>query len=89
MKIRLVFTLALVTAAAGASFAQANPYRFGAMNFSPRFIEKVSCDTRGDDKQAHCLESCDEVWIKATQAYNGNIEKAKVEKKACDAKCGC
>lgn len=90
MKIRLVFTLALVTAAAGASFAQANPYRFGGdLGFSPRLVEKVSCDMRGDDKQAHCMESCDEVWIKATQAYGGNIEAAKVEKKSCEAKCGC
>ncbi|MBG0812163.1 hypothetical protein IY145_22730 [Methylosinus sp. H3A] len=88
MKIRLVVTLALVAAAAGASVARANPYRLGDL-FSPRFVEKVSCDMRGDDKQAHCMESCDEVWIKATQAYNGNIDKAKVEKTSCEAKCGC
>ena len=28
-------------------------------------------------------------WIKASQAYSGNVDNAKVAKKACDAKCGC
>lgn len=89
MKIRLVFTLALIAGAAAAGLAEATPHRVGDLGFSPRPIEKVSCDNRGDDKQARCMESCDEVWIKASQAYNGNIDKAKVEKKSCEAKCGC
>ncbi|WP_400768793.1 hypothetical protein [Methylosinus sporium] len=89
MKIRFVFTLALIAAAASAGLAEATPRQLGDLGFSPRPIEKVSCDNRGDDKQARCMESCDEAWIKATQAYNGNIDKAKVDKKACEAKCGC
>jgi hypothetical protein len=88
MKTHLVITLALVAATAGAGIAQATPHRVD-LGFSPRFVEKAACDNRGDDKQARCMESCDEVWIKATQAYNGNIDKAKIDKKECEAKCGC
>jgi hypothetical protein len=63
--------------------------KFYSAPYSSRLIEKVSCDTRNEDKQALCMQACDDTWIKATQAYNANIDQAKVQKKECEAKCGC
>jgi len=90
MKMRMILAASLIVAATAPYGALANPLsNLGGEGYSPRFIQKVSCDIHEDDKQARCMQACDDVWIKATQAYSGNIENAKVEKKACDAKCGC
>ena len=53
------------------------------------YIQTVSCNVNDSDKQAMCMQGCDDEWIKATQAYNSNIDQAKVTKKACEVKCGC
>lgn len=89
MRKSLAFALGMVVAATGPSLAGAISLLRGDGGFSPRFIENASCDSKGDDKQARCMESCDETWIKATQAYNTDIEKARADKKTCEAKCGC
>lgn len=69
--------------------AVAAPLSMIGNDYPQGLIEKISCDIRNDDKQARCMQACDDTWIKATQAYNQNIEKARQEKKACDTKCGC
>jgi hypothetical protein len=56
---------------------------------SDGLIQTISCDIRDEDKQAMCMRACDDEWIKATQAYNANIDEAKGVKKACEKKCGC
>ncbi|ATQ68449.1 MULTISPECIES: hypothetical protein [Methylosinus] len=87
MMTRLMLSAALVFAAANAGAAPSHGRDIGSV--SPRLVQKTSCDMNKDDQQARCMESCDEVWIKATQAYNASIDKAKIEKKSCEAKCGC
>jgi len=54
-------------------------------------IQKVSCDIKDDDKQARCMQGCDDEYIKASQAYSaaGKLEGPKAAKKECEAKCGC
>jgi hypothetical protein len=58
---------------------------------SSDLIQKVSCDIKDDDKQARCMQGCDDEYIKASQAYSaaGKLEGPKEAKKACEAKCGC
>jgi hypothetical protein len=90
MKSRAVATLGLIVFAGVAPYsAFANPRSKIDSAYSNRLIERVSCDTRNEDKQARCMQACDDMWIKATQAYNANIDNAKVQKKECEAKCGC
>ena len=91
MKSRAIVTLGLIALAEIAPFSVfANPLpKFDDATYSNRLVEKVSCDIHNDDKQALCMQACDDAWIKATQAYNSNIDQAKVQKKACEAKCGC
>lgn len=52
-------------------------------------FQTVSCNVNDEDKQARCMRECDDTWIKATQAYHVDIEKARGEKKVCEGKCGC
>jgi len=90
MKIRGLCALIAGFAFTSGYAANANTLmELGRPQVSHRLIEKVSCDTRNDDKQARCMQACDDIWIKATQAYNSNIDQAKIDKKACEAKCGC
>jgi hypothetical protein len=91
MNARAIVTFGLIVAVEIASYsAFANPLSniVGLMR-SNRLVQKVSCDTRNEDKQAYCMRACDDAWIKATQAYNANIDQAKVQKKECEVKCGC
>jgi hypothetical protein len=90
MKARAIVTLGLISFVGAAPYsALANPLKSIEGLYSNRLIEKVSCDTRNEDKQALCMRACDDAWIKATQAYNANIDNAKVQKKECESKCGC
>src|SRR5208337_1204197 len=89
MKFRAALAISLIIAGATPYCAFAGPVLTNESgNFSPRLVEKVSCDTRNEDKQARCMQDCDDAWIKVTQAYNANIDQAKGEKKACETKCG-
>jgi hypothetical protein len=90
MNFPTVLAVSLTLAGAAPQCVSAAPIsRIGSETYSPRFVEKISCDIRDDDKQARCMQACDDTWIKATQAYNANIDNAKIEKKSCEAKCGC
>lgn len=89
MKMRKIVTACLVFGTLAPYAALANPLLNIRNGYPQRFIAKVSCDIHDEDKQARCMQACDDTWIKATQAYNANIDTAKVEKKACEAKCGC
>lgn len=87
---RITFTAALILGTIAPHYAFASPFSNAASEtYSPRLVQKASCDIRDDDKQARCMQACDDAWIKATQAYNASIDAAKTEKKACEAKCGC
>jgi hypothetical protein len=90
MNMRTILTVGLIIAGVTPYGAFAAPLtRAEGPAISSRLIQKVSCDIHEDDKQARCMQDCDDTWIKATQAYNANIDQAKVEKKSCEAKCGC
>lgn len=90
MKFRTVLAFSLIIAGSAPHGGYAAPItRIGSEAYSHGLVEKISCDTRNDDKQARCMQACDDTWIKATQAYNADISQAKTEKKACEAKCGC
>ena len=87
MKKRALAAACAVIVGIAASAAFANP--MSNLSRPAGLIQKISCDTHDDDKQARCMQACDDVWIKETQAYNANIDNAKVSKKECDTKCGC
>ncbi len=94
MKIRAFLTAGLMIAAlTGPSLALENPTSATRALLSrvggAGLFQTVSCNVNDDDKQARCARDCDDTWIKATQAYHVDIEKARGEKKACEAKCGC
>ena len=78
-----------VPTGANSSEVQALLSSVGGGTHADRLIESVSCNINDEDKQAACMRACDDTWIKASQAYSGNIEKAKAAKKECEAKCGC
>lgn len=73
--------------AASAAFAQP----LSTLSRPAGMIDKISCDTRNEDKQALCMQGCDDEYIKASQAYSaaGNLEGPKDAKKACETNCGC
>ncbi len=56
---------------------------------------RVSCDIKDDDKQARCMQNCDDTYIKASQAYKEGKNSAEVkkesaeDKKVCEKACGC
>jgi hypothetical protein len=56
-----------------------------------RLLQAVSCSVNDDDKQALCMRTCDDEYIKSSQAYGtaGRLEGPKEAKKACETKCGC
>ncbi len=89
MKIRTFVTaFAILAGVAGPSLA----FDHSAPVSSP-LVHKVSCDPNGEGKQAMCMQKCDDAYIKASQAYQEGVKdpigKAKEDKKACDAACGC
>jgi dTDP-4-dehydrorhamnose reductase len=90
MNMRTILIVGLVIGTLAPYGALASPLsKIGSDQYSQRFIAKASCDIHDDDKQARCMQACDDTWIKATQAYNAKIDQAKTEKKACETKCGC
>ncbi len=58
-------------------------------------VVRVSCDIKDDDKQARCMQNCDDTYIKASQAYKEGKNSSQVkeesaaEKKVCEKACGC
>jgi hypothetical protein len=56
-----------------------------------QLVHRISCNVNDDDKQAICMRTCDDDYIKASQAYGtaGRLEGPKEAKKACETKCGC
>ena len=87
MRIRtLLAAYTIIAGTASPSFAFEAPTSAPSSN---QLIQTVSCNPNEDDKQARCMRVCDDAWIKATQAYSGKIDEAKVTKKACETKCGC
>ena len=56
---------------------------------------RVSCDIKDDDKQARCMQKCDDAYIKASQAYQEGKNSDQVKKesaedrKVCEKACGC
>jgi hypothetical protein len=58
-------------------------------------VQRVSCDIKDDDKQARCMQNCDDAYIKASQAYMTGKDTATVKKESTEAKtvcekaCGC
>jgi hypothetical protein len=93
MKLTAILTAGLIIAG-----ATAPAYAFDAALFSAngasraeRLFQNVSCNVNDDDKQALCMRTCDDEYIKSSQAYGtaGRLEGPKEAKKACEAKCGC
>lgn len=89
MNAKLTKAVCLIFAASTLSVASATALPNDGQVAAHRLFIKVSCDTHNEDKQARCMQACDDTWIKATQAYNANIDRARGEKKACETKCGC
>jgi len=58
-------------------------------------VQRISCDIKDDDKQARCMQNCDDTYIKASQAYKEGKNSDEVkkesaeEKKVCEKACGC
>jgi len=88
MKMRkIAATLVMFAGMAGSSLAfDARP---GEMTSD--LVKQASCDVAQlyTDKQAACAAACDDQYIRDNQALDLDLTKAKANKKACDAKCGC
>ena len=58
-------------------------------------VQRISRDIKDDDKQARCMQNCDDTYIKASQAYKEGKNSAEVkeesaaDKKVCEKACGC
>jgi hypothetical protein len=93
MKLSAIMTAGLIIAGATApSFALEAVYSSSKGGVSDGgLVQSVSCNVNDDDKQALCMRSCDDEYIKASQAYGtaGRLEGPKDAKKACETKCGC
>jgi hypothetical protein len=93
MKLSAIVTAALIIAGATVpSFAFEAVYSSGKSGIRiDSLLQSVSCNVNDDDKQALCMRSCDDEYIKASQAYGtaGRLEGPKEAKKACETKCGC
>ena len=90
MKIRTFVTaLAIMAGVAGPSFALDHGVRANSL------VQRVSCDIKDDDKQARCMQNCDDAYIKSSQAYitGKNSDEVKKEsgeaRKVCEKACGC
>ncbi len=90
MKISAFVTaIAILAGVAGPSLA----FDRRAPTSSP--VVRVSCDIKDDDKQARCMQNCDDTYIKASQAYQEGKNSAEVKKesaesrKVCEKACGC
>ena len=89
MKISAFVTaIAILAGVAGPSLALDHSVRRAA-------CLRVSCDIKDDDKQARCMQNCDDAYIKASQAYITGKDTAQVKKestenrKVCEKACGC
>jgi hypothetical protein len=92
MKLRAFLTAGLILAGVtGQSFAFDGISSANGGARANRLIQTVSCNVNDDDKQAICMRTCDDEYIKASQAYStaGHLEGPKAAKKECEAKCGC
>ncbi len=90
MKISAFVTaIAILAGVAGPSLA----FDRSAPTSSP--VLRVSCDIKDDDKQARCMQKCDDDYIKASQAYITGKDTAQVKqestenRKVCEKACGC
>jgi hypothetical protein len=93
MKLSAIMTAALIiTGAAAPSFALEAVYSSSKGGVSlGGLVQSVSCNVNDEDKQALCMRTCDDEYIKSSQAYGtaGRLEGPKEAKKACEKKCGC
>ena len=90
MKISAFVTaIAILAGVAGPSLA------FDRSAPASSLVQRVSCDIKDDDKQARCMQNCDDAYIKASQAYQEGKNSAQVKqesaenKKVCEKACGC
>ncbi len=90
MKISAFVTaFAILTGFAGPSLALDHSVRTNSL------VQRVSCDIKDDDKQARCMQKCDDAYIKMSQAYITGKDSAQVKKEAienqqaCNKACGC
>jgi|WetSurMetagenome_2_1015567.scaffolds.fasta_scaffold728439_1 hypothetical protein len=90
MKISAFVTaIAILAGVAGPSLALDHGVRANSL------VQRVSCDIKDDDKQARCMQKCDDDFIKASQAYQEGKDSAQVKKesaenkKVCEKACGC
>jgi hypothetical protein len=90
MKISAFVTaIAILAGVAGPSLALDYSVRANSV------VQRVSCDIKDDDKQARCMQACDDTYIKASQAYITGKDSAEVKKesaenkKVCEKACGC
>ncbi len=90
MKISTFVTaIAILAGVAGPSLALDHSVRTNSL------VQRVSCDIKDDDKQARCMQKCDDDYIKASQAYMTGKDTATVKKesaenrKVCEKACGC
>jgi hypothetical protein len=90
MKISAFVTaLAILAGVAGPSLA------FDRSVHANSLVQRVSCDIKDDDKQARCMQNCDDIYIKASQAYMTGKDTATVKsesaeaRKVCEKACGC
>ena len=86
MNLRAIMIAAAILASTAAFAA---PMPAPATSGARGLVQQIGCNPNDEDKQGHCMQTCDDDWIKASQAYSGNVEDAKTAKKACNAKCGC
>ena len=56
---------------------------------APAFATYCDVKKADEDKQAKCAEKCEDAWIAHKMVYGADIDKVKVEAKACFEKCGC
>ncbi len=84
-----VTAIAILAGVAGPSLALDHSVRTNSLT------QRVSCDIKDDDKQARCMQGCDDAYIKASQAYITGKDTAEVKKestenrKVCEKACGC
>ena len=90
MKISAFVTaIAILAGVSGPSLALDHGVRANSV------VQRVSCDIKDDDKQARCMQKCDDDYIKASQAYitgkdTAQVKKESTENKAvCEKACGC
>jgi hypothetical protein len=93
MKLTAFLTAGLIVAGATAPVSALDGVLFSGASRGPAksLFLSISCNVNDDDKQAICMRTCDDDYIKASQAYGtaGRLDGPKEAKKACETKCGC